>query len=173
MGKNHIGRLGNSNIAGLALIAISVIMSIGLISSAAGFGNQYGSSSANNASSTVVGTICNVFNTIKDAIFILGLALMVLGGAVYAGANLMPSQSRGGFQGYGMAMVIGGVIGVAIAVAAPFILNTILGASGASGQFVANQSGTQGGQTGTGGIQTNVQSVCTAAGSNGFGLGNG
>ena len=64
-------------------------------------------------------TVCNVFNTIKNVIFILGLTLMLLGAAIYSGANLMPSQSRGPFQGYGMSMIVGGVVGTAIAVASP------------------------------------------------------
>ncbi len=89
----------------------------------------------------VSNALCTVFNTVRNVIFLLGITLMILGGAVYAGANLMPSQSKGGFQGYGMAMIIGGVIGVAIAVAAPFILglvvsstsNGILGSTGTAG----------------------------------------
>jgi hypothetical protein len=145
MGKNPVHKLGNGNIAGLVLIALSVIMATGLIAGAQGSTQNIGT----NASSAVINTICSVFNTIKDAIFILGLALMVLGGAVYAGANLMPSQSRGSFQGYGMAMVIGGIIGVAIAVAAPFILNVIISASGNSGASLLNQTGTVGVGAGT------------------------
>ena len=136
MKKNLVNRFGYGNVAGLLLIALSVIAAAGLITSAQGVGGNNAGST--NASNTILSTICNIFNTLKNVIFILGLTLMVLGGAVYAGANLMPSQSRGAFQGYGMAMVIGGVIGVAIAVAAPFILNTVVKASGNSGQIVVN-----------------------------------
>lgn len=74
--------------------------------------------------------LCLVFNTVRNIIFLLGLTLMILGGALYAGANIMPSQAKGGFQGYGMAMIIGGVVGVAIAVAAPFVLNLLVSTSG-------------------------------------------
>lgn len=97
--------------------------------------------------SSITNTLCNVFTTIKNVIFLLGLTLMILGGAIYAGANLMPSQSKGGFQGYGMAMIIGGVIGVAIAVAAPFVLNLLL------------QSNPNGAVNGAGGVVT-VSTLC-------------
>ena len=125
MGKNSIEKTGYGNLAGLALIAISVMLGYEP-DKLADSSNKH----AGTGNSAVMETICNIFNTIKNVIFILGLALMVLGGAIYAGANLMPSQSRGAFQGYGMAMVVGGIIGVAIAVAAPFILNTVMGHRG-------------------------------------------
>ncbi len=154
MGKNPIQRIGYGNVAGLLLIAISVMLATSIVS----VGQIIGTGSGQ-ASSTILNTICSVFNTIKSVIFILGLALMVLGGAVYAGANLMPSQSRGAFQGYGMAMVIGGIIGVAIAVAAPFILNTIVSASGGSGQQIVSSSGSVSGLLGgTSGV--NAADIC-------------
>lgn len=111
----------HGDLAGLVLIALSVIAGLGLVTGA-----------QSNASLAVLATVCNVFNTIKNVIFILGLTLMLLGAAIYSGANLMPSQSRGPFQGYGMSMIVGGVVGTAIAVASPFILNTVVRASGGS-----------------------------------------
>ncbi len=153
MGKNFVQRLGFGDMAGLLLVALSVVFSMMLVVPAQGTGSSA-------ASSAVMKTICNIFNTIKEVIFVLGLALMILGGAIYAGANLMPSQSRGGFQGYGMAMIIGGIIGVAIAVAAPFILNTIVSASGASGSYVASGSITGGGTGGVAG-RVSASQICT------------
>jgi hypothetical protein len=94
------------------------------------FGTLAASQSA--VASGATGAICTVFNTVRNIIFLLGLTLMILGGALYAGANIMPSQSKGGFQGYGMAMIVGGVVGVAIAVAAPFVLNLLVSAGGTS-----------------------------------------
>jgi hypothetical protein len=88
--------------------------------------------SQNNAvANGATNALCTVFNTVRNIIFLLGLTLMILGGAIYAGANIMPSSSKGGFQGYGMAMIIGGVVGVAIAVAAPFVLNLLVSSGGA------------------------------------------
>jgi hypothetical protein len=83
-------------------------------------------------STAATSALCQVFNTVRDIIFLLGLTLMILGGALYAGANIMPGQSKGSFQGYGMSMIVGGVIGVAIAVAAPFVLNLVVTAGGTS-----------------------------------------
>jgi hypothetical protein len=72
---------------------------------------------------------CRLFNTIHTIIFVLGLALMITGAAMYAGANVMPATQKGQLQGYGMGMIFGGVIGVILALAAPFILGIISGQS--------------------------------------------
>jgi hypothetical protein len=96
------------------------------------FGTVLATSQSSAVASGALNTICTVFNTVRNIIFLLGLTLMILGGALYAGANIMPSQSKGGFQGYGMSMIIGGVVGVAIAVAAPFILNLLVSSGGSS-----------------------------------------
>ncbi len=102
------------------------------------FGVMLAQGQASGVGSAATNALCEIFNTVRNIIFLLGLTLMIVGGALYAGANIMPSQSKGGFQGYGMAMIIGGVIGVAIAVAAPFVLNLVVSA-GTSG--VVNYGG--------------------------------
>src|ERR1700733_14365922 len=66
------------------------------------------------AGSGAANIICQIFNTVRNLIFLLGITLVILGAAVYAAANIMPSQSKGGFQGYGMGMIIGGIVGVVI-----------------------------------------------------------
>jgi hypothetical protein len=71
--------------------------------------------------------ICSVYNTVEGIIFILGLTLMILGGAVYAGSHVMPGQTRGTIQGYAMGMLLGGVIGVIIAMLAPYLITLITG----------------------------------------------
>ncbi|MDE1811131.1 MAG: hypothetical protein KGH66_03755, partial [Candidatus Micrarchaeota archaeon] len=73
--------------------------------------------------------IGNICNSIEGIVFILGLALMLLGGALYAGAHVMPSQTRGQIQGYGMSMLMGGVVGVIIALLAPWMLNEVISLS--------------------------------------------
>lgn len=100
--------------------------------------------SAAQAQAGLTSALCLVFNTIRNVIFILGLTLLILGGALYAGANLMPSSQKGGFQGYGMAMIIGGVIGVAIAVAAPFILNLVVSTNQSASGLTINSSQSSG-----------------------------
>lgn len=105
------------------IIAISVLGLFATIAATqtTGTGTSAGAGAAS--------AICNIFNTVRNLIFLLGITLVILGAAVYAAANIMPSQSKGGFQGYGMGMIIGGIIGVVIAVAAPYILNLIVSAN--------------------------------------------
>ncbi len=71
--------------------------------------------------------ICNLYNTVHTIIFILGLALIILGAVMYALSNVIPGSQKGAFQGYGVGMIMGGIIGVIIAVIAPFILGIITG----------------------------------------------
>ncbi len=77
--------------------------------------------------SNVIAPICAVYGAVHSAIFILGLTLMILGGALYAGSHMMPGTSKGTIQGYGMGMILGGVTGVVIAIAAPYILGLMTG----------------------------------------------
>ena len=149
-----------SDLAGLLLVGISVLLALGLVTFGATVNNGAGTTGV--ASTTIVNVICQVFNTIKSIIFILGLTLMILGGALYAGANLMPSQTRGSFQGYGMAMIIGGVIGVAIAVAAPFILNIIISTNPTASTI--NTTSSSGTSSTTGLTQGQNQCVNTGSG---------
>ncbi len=86
----------------------------------------------------VVCSIITVYNSVVTAIFVIGLMLMILGGALYAGSHLMPGSSKGTMQGYGMGMVLGGVIGIIIAVLAPFIFTSITGNTTANAITGAN-----------------------------------
>ena len=78
---------------------------------------------------TISSVICPIYVAVNTGIFILGLTLMILGGALYAAAHIMPAQSKGSRQGYGMSMIIGGVIGVIIAELAPYILGLLTSTS--------------------------------------------
>lgn len=81
------------------------------------------------AITTVSSSLCLIYNTVKGAIFLLGLVLILVGGALYAGAHIAPGNTKGTIQGYGMGFIMGGIIGVIIAVLAPFILQLITGYS--------------------------------------------
>ena len=102
--------------------------------------------------------LCTVYNQVSTIIFVLAITLIVVGGAIYAGAHLLPAQTRGQFQGYAMGMVVGGVIGVIIVIAAPFIIGELEG--------INNAANSNSGSTGA----TNTGNPC--AGVNG-GTGNG
>ena len=78
-------------------------------------------------------SLCSLVNDIQDAVFIVALALLTLGGALYAIAHMMPGQTKGALQGYGMGMIIGGVVGVILVAAAPFAVNTLLGGNSVVG----------------------------------------
>lgn len=95
---------------------------------------QFASAQASGVSSA----ICTIFRDITSVIFVLALTLVILGGTLYAGANLLPAQTKGAMQGYGMSMVVGGVVGIIIVLAAPFILNQVILAAGAN---AANPTG--------------------------------
>ncbi|MGC8687892.1 MAG: hypothetical protein ACP5RQ_00620 [Candidatus Micrarchaeia archaeon] len=99
-------------------------------------------------------TILNIYYIVNEAIFIVGLTLMLLGGALYAGAHIMPGQSKGVLQGYGMGMILGGVIGVILAQMAPYIFNIITGNTinaYTSGCSTLSSPGSGGGGSGGGG----------------------
>ena len=85
--------------------------------------------SATSITSTVTSQICIIYTVVHTAIFILGLVLMIGGAALYAASHIMPGQSKSTLQGYGMGMILGGVIGVIIAEIAPFLLGLIMGGS--------------------------------------------
>jgi hypothetical protein len=74
---------------------------------------------------TVLAPICAVYNIVHTAVFVLGLTLLVLGAALYAGGNIAPGNLKGQIQGYGMGMITGGIVGVILAMIAPWILTVI------------------------------------------------
>ncbi len=115
--NNNVFRLG------FAALALLSIMAAPAFASTAG-------------SNSVLCSIVQVYQTVSTAIFVIGLMLMILGGALYAGSHLMPGSSKGTMQGYGMGMVLGGVVGIIIAVLAPYILTVLTGYS--STTVVAN-----------------------------------
>ena len=82
-----------------------------------------------NSSNSVLCNLYSAYYTVQTAIFVIGILLMILGGALYAGSHVMPGQSKGTMQGYAMGMILGGVIGVVIAVIAPYIFGLIVGQS--------------------------------------------
>jgi hypothetical protein len=116
--KYNLLSLANSRVfrLGFAVLALLSIMAAPALAQTSG-------------SSNVICSIISLYQTVSTAIFVIGLMLMILGGALYAGSHLMPGQSKGTMQGYGMGMVLGGVVGIVIAVLAPFILSVLTGGS--------------------------------------------
>jgi hypothetical protein len=79
--------------------------------------------------SAATNAICGIYFIINTVLFILALTIMIIGGAVYAGANVLPGNTRGAIQGYAMGMIMGGIVGALIAVVAPWVLSVIVGNS--------------------------------------------
>lgn len=79
--------------------------------------------------------LCNVVNSIKTIIGIFALLLFILGGVLYAVAHFLPTAGnlRSGMQGWGMGMLMAGVIALIIYLVAPFILHTLIGIGGTTG----------------------------------------
>lgn len=87
------------------------------------------SNSFSGSSSPQVTSLCSALSTVQTVLLVIGILLIVLGGTLFAASHVMPGQSKGSLQGYGMGMILGGVIGLVIAVLAPYIFQVIVGNS--------------------------------------------
>ncbi len=82
---------------------------------------------AQGITSNIINTTCELYNTIHTVILFVGLALIIVGAALYAGSHVLPGNLKSSAQGYGMGMIVGGIVGVILALAAPLILGVISG----------------------------------------------
>ena len=116
IGANSIRRLF---LIGMLLMVVSSVMATFTISTVTQTG----------VTGNIITTTCQLYNTIHTVILFLGLALIILGAALYAGSHVLPGNLKSNAQGYGMGMIVGGVVGVILALSAPFILQVITGNS--------------------------------------------
>jgi len=77
-----------------------------------------------NAEQTIINEVCSIYNIIHTVIFVIALALMVLGGAIYAVSHATGGM-KGTLQGYAMGLILGGVIGIIIVLLAGPILSLV------------------------------------------------
>ena len=110
-------------------VSISRIIIIVMVLLGSVFQGISGAASGAGPASNVTNAICSVYFVVNDAVFILALTLMILGGAVYSGAQILPGSARGQVQAYAMGLVLGGTIGAIIAMLAPWLLGQIFGTS--------------------------------------------
>ncbi len=104
--------------------------------------------------------LCSVISTISFVLSILALMLFILGGTLYAFAHFLPATGnfRGGMQGWGMGMLMGGIISLILYILAPFIvqkIESINTTSGLQAPTCSTSTGTVSGSspaTGTGSI---------------------
>ncbi len=122
--------LGNINYrvrSVIHLLGVSLLMVSGLLAAFTVSATGQGAISSN-----IISTTCSLYATVHTVIFVIGLVLIIIGAALYAGAQVLPGNLKGSAQGYGMGMAVGGVVGVILALAAPFILQSVTGNSSAS-----------------------------------------
>ncbi len=86
------------------------------------------------ASGNVVSALCGIVNTISTVIAIFSLVMFILGGTLYALAHFLPAAGnfRSGLQGWGMGMIIGGIVALILFIAAPYIVTTVANIGGQS-----------------------------------------
>ncbi len=75
--------------------------------------------------------LCGIIAAIATVIGVLAIFMFVLGGILYAFAHFLPAAGnlKGSMQGWGMGVLMGGIIMIILYVLAPFIVGTILGFS--------------------------------------------
>lgn len=73
-------------------------------------------------------TLCGIIVGISQIIAILAIFMFVLGGVLYAFAHFLPAAGnlKGSMQGWGMGVLMGGIIMIILYVLAPYIVGTIL-----------------------------------------------
>ncbi|MGC8479726.1 MAG: hypothetical protein ACP5M9_03610 [Candidatus Micrarchaeia archaeon] len=90
-----------------------------------------------NPQQNAVTALCSVISTVSFVLTILALMLFILGGTLYAFAHFLPATGsfRGNMQGWGMGMLMGGIISLILYILAPFIISTVvsINPSGTSG----------------------------------------
>jgi hypothetical protein len=119
---------------------------------------QVGGTTGTGAGSQLSATLCGIIAGIATVIGVLAIFMFVLGGILYAFAHFLPAAGnlKGSMQGWGMGVLMGGIIMIILYVLAPFIVGTVLGFGITGNQFASLPSaGTvncNGGILGGGGI---------------------
>ncbi len=77
---------------------------------------------------TLSSTLCGIIAGISEIIGLLAIFMFVVGGTLYAFAHFMPAAGnlKGSMQGWGMGILMGGIIMVVLYALAPFIISTVL-----------------------------------------------
>lgn len=77
---------------------------------------------------TVSDTLCGIITGISQVIGLLAIFMFILGGTLYGFAHFMPASGnlKGSMQGWGMGVLMGGVIMIILYALAPFIISNLL-----------------------------------------------
>ncbi|MEM3791501.1 MAG: hypothetical protein QXL16_02120 [Candidatus Micrarchaeaceae archaeon] len=84
--------------------------------------------------------LCSIVADVRLTVGILAIVLFVIGGILYAASHFMPASGniRSGFQGWGMAMILGGIIGLILVIIAPFIVAKVASFASSSASIATN-----------------------------------
>ena len=95
------------------------------------FASVLSAASTTPTSTLVSSSLCGIIQSIQAVVGILALALFILGGALYAGAHMLPAAGnlKGNLQGWSLGMIVGGIVGLIIVIIAPSLVGIIAGFS--------------------------------------------
>ncbi len=84
------------------------------------------------ATAAISSSLCTIVSTVQAVVGVIALVMFILGGALYAIAHMMPAAGnlKGNMQGWALGMIVGGVAGIIIVIAAPGIINLITASAG-------------------------------------------
>jgi len=71
--------------------------------------------------------LCNIKNLIVGIIPTIALIMFLLAGLVYAAGQTFGAEMKAKAQGWAMSLLVGGIVGIVIAVIAPLLVDTFIG----------------------------------------------
>ena len=95
-------------------------------------GTLFGAIATAQGTTTLSTSLCGIVSDIRTVIGVIAILLFITGGALYAGAHMLPAAGnlRGNLQGWSMGMIIGAVVGIILVILAPTLLSVIGGIGG-------------------------------------------
>jgi hypothetical protein len=108
-------KIGKRTIAFASAVLVLVYLAVLPIASA---------QSTSNTSTTIQSTLCGIISTISSVIFIIAIFMFVLGSILYGVAHMFPAAGnlKGSTQGWGIGMIIGGIIAIVLYLLSSFII---------------------------------------------------
>lgn len=85
---------------------------------------------ASSVASSISSQLCNIKNLIVGIIPTIALIMFLLAGLVYAAGQTFGAEMKAKAQGWAMSLLVGGIIGMVLAVIAPLLVNTFMNMGG-------------------------------------------
>lgn len=127
----NIGKLSLGKDLNKARVLMHLTMLLGIVGSI-GTSIAYAQSPA---VGPVSSALCSIISSVSLVLGVFALIMFILGGTIYAFAHFLPAAGnlKGAMQGWGMGMLMGGIIALVLYILAPYIVAKIIGISIASG----------------------------------------